>query len=77
MIKFCWADFTPDTKIDELFAEYNKTMAQPEAAYPHVTFVHFTVPLTVTQAGVKAWVKRIDWEACLRPPGERCQKPLQ
>lgn len=57
VIKFCWADFTADTKTDELFAEYKKTMTELEAAYPHVTFVHVTVPLTVTQAGVKAWVK--------------------
>ena len=57
VIKFCWADFSPDTKIDELFAEYKKTMTELKTAYPHVTFVHVTVPLTVTQAGVKAWVK--------------------
>jgi hypothetical protein len=56
-IKFCWADFNADTKIDELFAEYKNTMTELKTAYPHVTFVHVTVPLTVTQAGVKAWVK--------------------
>jgi hypothetical protein len=57
VLKFCWADFTADTKIDELFAEYRKTMAELKAAYPQTTFVHVTVPLTVTQAGVKALVK--------------------
>ena len=57
VVKLCWADFSPDTKTDELFAEYKKTMAELRTAYPHVTFVHSTVPLTVTQAGVKALVK--------------------
>ena len=57
VIKFCWADFTADTKIDVLFGEYRKTMTELRTAYPHVTFVHVTVPLTVTQSGVKAWVK--------------------
>jgi hypothetical protein len=56
-VKFCWADFTEDTKLDELFAEYKKTMTDLKTAYPHVNFVHVTVPLTVTQAGVKALVK--------------------
>ena len=32
-------------------------MTELKTAYPHVTFVHVTVPLTITQAGVKAWVK--------------------
>jgi hypothetical protein len=57
VIKFCWADFTADTETDELFAAYKKTMTELTTAYPHVTFVHVTVPLTITQAGVKAWVK--------------------
>ena len=57
VLKFCWADFTADTKLDELFAEYKRTMTELKTAYPHATFVHVTVPLTVTQAGVKAWVK--------------------
>jgi hypothetical protein len=59
ILKFCWADFTAATDVATLFAEYRDTLAAVENAHPNVTFVHFTVPLTIAQSGVKAWAKTL------------------
>ncbi len=59
LLKFCWADFTSETDIKGLFNEYKRAITDLKASYPRVTFVHLTVPLTVTQSGPKAWIKQI------------------
>jgi hypothetical protein len=59
MLKFCFVDFFTDEHVPEVFDEYRRTMAAIETAYPHLTIVHMTVPLTVLQTGPKAWVKRL------------------
>jgi hypothetical protein len=46
-LKLCFADFWEQYAVNPatLFASYKSTMAALKAAYPGVTFVHFTVPL--------------------------------
>jgi hypothetical protein len=58
-LKFCWADFTATTDVETLFSEYTNTLSALQTAHPRVTFVHVTVPLTVVQAGLKAWAKTL------------------
>ncbi len=57
-LKFCWADFTGETDFARLFHEYQAAMRSLKAAHPSITFVHFTVPLTVKQSGPKALLKK-------------------
>jgi len=57
--KFCYVDIEPDTDIESLFATYDKAMSDLKKRYPRTTFVHVTVPLTVNQTGIKAWIKKI------------------
>ncbi len=55
--KFCYVDFDASTDVDALFTEYLESAKRLEAKYPHVTFVHVTVPLTVVPQGAVAWIK--------------------
>jgi hypothetical protein len=57
--KFCYIDIMDDRNIEELLANYQKTMSDLKKAYAKTTFVHVTVPLTVIQTGPKAFVKKI------------------
>ena len=59
LMKFCYVDFFTNEHVPAVFEEYRRTMTAVEAAYPHLTIVHMTVPLTVLQTGPKAWVKRL------------------
>ena len=60
MMKFCYVDVDSTTNVDELFAAYRTTMADLQQAFPNVTFVYATVPLT-TDPGrlstLKSWIK--------------------
>jgi hypothetical protein len=57
--KFCYVDFGPGTDVEGIFAEYRSTMARLRRAFPNVTFVHVTTPLTVVQSGPRALLKKI------------------
>jgi hypothetical protein len=59
MMKFCYVDFEAGTNVELIKQEYKRTFTQLSQQFPQTTFVHVTVPLTVTQAGVKAIVKRL------------------
>ena len=55
--KFCYVDFTASTDVESLFADYLATFERLQQKYPRVTFVHFTVPLTVVSQGAMTWLK--------------------
>ncbi len=55
--KFCYIDFHAETDVQPLFDAYVKTLSELKARHPGVTFVHVTVPLTVTQGGIKGYLK--------------------
>jgi len=57
--KFCYVDITSSTDIDQVFAHYERIMSSLQKKYPETTFVHFTVPLTTLQSGIKAMIKRV------------------
>jgi len=57
--KFCYVDFSPDTNVQQLFTAYRVALEDVRRKHPRVTLVHVTVPLTVTQTGVKASIKRL------------------
>jgi hypothetical protein len=57
--KFCYVDFSPETDGQKVFDEYKTTLARLRDKFPKTRFVHFTVPLTVTQTGPKAMIKRL------------------
>jgi len=57
--KFCYVDITSSTDIDQVFSHYERTLSSLQKKYPETTFIHFTVPLTTLQSGIKAMIKRI------------------
>lgn len=57
--KFCFVDVNAKTNLDELFNYYTKTISTLESEYPKVKFIHFTVPLTTIQTGIKAEIKKL------------------
>jgi hypothetical protein len=56
MMKFCYIDVRSDTDAQALFASYRDAVAAWEKAYPGVTFVKVTMPLT-TEPGWKSRLK--------------------
>ena len=57
--KFCFVDITAGSDVEKVFSYYRNTMEHLKKRYPKVTFIHMTVPLTIVQSGVKAWIKEI------------------
>lgn len=58
-LKFCFIDFDRKTEnIEETFIQYKEMITRSQEKFPHVTFIHFTVPLTAKQSGPKAWLKK-------------------
>lgn len=56
--KFCFADITADTNVEETFRYYKDAVAELKAKYPKTVFLHVTVPLTVTRTTVKTRLKK-------------------
>ena len=57
--KFCYVDVTARTVIDKVFDDYKNTMSRLKESYPRTKFIHMSVPLTVRQTGIKAWIKKL------------------
>lgn len=51
-MKFCFVDIRQDEAVQDAFELYRTTMAQLEAEFPEVTFIHVTEPLTTE---LSAW----------------------
>ncbi|BBZ34886.1 hypothetical protein AWB99_02070 [Mycolicibacterium confluentis] len=56
LMKLCFLDITAGTDVDAVFAKYRDTIAGLQRDFPHLRFVHVTVPLT-TDATFKQKVK--------------------
>lgn len=54
MFKFCYVDIKENADVKEIFSEYQSRMSKLKTAYPDIQFVHFTVPLTTVETGLKA-----------------------
>ena len=58
-MKFCYADFDPQTDVAEVFNYYRSSIEALKREHPEIRFAHTTVPLTVWPTGVKSRVKRL------------------
>ena len=58
-LKLCYVDIRADAEPEKLFSDYEKEMEKIRQAFPHMTIIHFTSPLTTLQTGPKVWVKKI------------------
>ena len=56
-IKFCYVDITQTTDIHALLKEYTALVKEVKERYPHIKFVHFTVPLTAHYSSFKNRIK--------------------
>jgi hypothetical protein len=59
LIKFCYVDFQTDMDVKALFSSYVHTVERIKQRNPRLTIIHTTAPLTVVQAGPKAFFKRM------------------
>ena len=57
VFKYCYIDIDASTDVPKMFAAYRQTIDDVKRAYPHLTIVHITVPLTVIEH---------DWKTQLR-----------
>jgi hypothetical protein len=58
--KFCYVDITPETDVETLFTSYRASMGRLRERFPTTRFIHVTSPVTVVEAGPKAWAR---WQA--------------
>ena len=58
-LKFCYVDVMADTDPEALFNDYVAEVEKIQKAFPELTIIHFTTPLTTIQTGLKARIKKI------------------
>jgi hypothetical protein len=58
-LKFCFVDITSGSNVEDIFNDYDSSISQLKTRFPHVTFIHFTTPLTTIQTGPRAWIKEL------------------
>jgi len=58
-LKLCYVDVTRDTAIAELFSHYQSALKRLKEKFPDIVFVHFTVPLTVSNTTWKTQLKQV------------------
>ena len=59
LMKFCYADIGPQTKVEDVFDYYARTVDSLTQRFPHTTFVHVTVPYTLKTSSWKLFLKKI------------------
>lgn len=57
--KFCYVDVEKTSNPDALVAAYSKAMDALKSRFPHVTFVHVTVPLCTPERSLREGIKRL------------------
>lgn len=58
-LKLCYLDFSAASNASEIAGAYIRAIEDLQARHPETNFIAITAPLTVTQAGPKAWAKRL------------------
>lgn len=58
-LKFCFVDINSKTDCEKLFNNYMSKITDIKVRYPKMEIIHFTVPLTTKQKGIKGKMKRI------------------
>jgi hypothetical protein len=56
-MKLCYADIGPGADIQTIFTAYRDSMARLKAAFPKVTFIHVTTPITTRETGLISTLK--------------------
>ena len=59
LMKFCYVDIKAETNVDSVFSNYQSTIESLKSKYPHITFVHSTIPLTSKPGGIKQVIKSL------------------
>ena len=59
MFKFCYIDIKENSDVNKIYSEYKTRMTQLKNSYPDTVFIHFTVPLTVVQSGLREDIKKL------------------
>lgn len=57
--KYCYIDFEADTDLGKTFEEYKNTINKIKNSNHETVIVHFTVPLTENQSGIKGFIKKV------------------
>ena len=57
--KFCYVDINSETDIQDVFSSYKNTMKRLKEEYPHIRFIHTTVPLGASRSNWKVTIKKI------------------
>jgi lysophospholipase L1-like esterase len=58
-MKLCYVDITENSKPDKIFANYQDMLKNIRLKNNKTRIIHFTVPLTTNQGGIKAFIKKI------------------
>jgi hypothetical protein len=58
-LKYCYVDVMKDSDVEKIFTDYVASISQLKMKYPGLIVIHYTVPLTSIQTGLKAWIKKI------------------
>lgn len=58
-LKFCYVDVIAKTNVENFFADYSESIKQLKIKYPHMNFIHFTVPLKATETTWKTRLKKL------------------
>lgn len=59
MMKFCYADFMPNTDVDAVFKAYTEAVETLRKERPDLSILHITTPLTVSNDGFMTKLKRM------------------
>jgi hypothetical protein len=59
LLKFCYIDFSPDTDVKAVFAEYRRTMEDLEQRHPDTLFIHVTAPLRYSADDLGTWIREM------------------
>lgn len=57
LVKLCYLDVTATTDIERLAKHYTEAMDELQRKFPRITFIHVTVPLTVSETTWRTRVK--------------------
>jgi hypothetical protein len=58
IMKLCFVDIVRESKVQEIFEQYKKTITSLKEQYPQITFIHVTVPLISEEVSSQIKVKR-------------------
>lgn len=59
MLKYCYVDMLLQSDVDQLFAEYQRTIATIRQRHSDIAIVHSTMPLTTPPTGIRAFANQL------------------